>query len=547
MRRMCRARLRGWGFAAVAAAAAGFPASPASARCRQPVYVIAHRCNEIGDVAAVVAAQGVNAVEADFDYEDGAWEIDHGGDDLPEPLFSWMLDVNQALVLEDSPLALLILDIKTPEGDLVELYEELRLHLGPEINLLFSTGAFADREHLLQLEDVLAADERAGVAIDELTGNTTMSQVQSFWFNNDIRQYWFGDGIDAKLVTPESVYENMDDAVAFRDSENDCSGFHGAYTWTYESQSSITHFLGEVGVNGIFVNADECHGFAGWPDWEPADVVAFAQGLPGRQFATPNDNPFFEAGPNISCPADITVECTGAAGTAREDVQLVSFFNLAGGSFDNCDDVEVFDDAPPTFACNTTTPVEFMAIDGGPCNPTRVCAANVTVQDTGFPLLDCPDDIAVDPQGPQGAVVHFQAAGSDACDPSPVVECPDSGQSFAVGTTTQVVCTATDFSNNFSACGVQIKVYSPVEVVGNLEALVDGLAGSLNHGQANSLRAHLANVRDAIAADHGNSTCAKLNAFQSKLETFVDHGALTPAEAGPLITSTTNLRATFAC
>src|SRR4051812_8305035 len=70
-------RARQWIAVALAGLFSALLGSPADARCTQPVYVIAHRCNDVGDVSSVVSAQGVNAVEADFRYSDGQWFVDH--------------------------------------------------------------------------------------------------------------------------------------------------------------------------------------------------------------------------------------------------------------------------------------------------------------------------------------------------------------------------------------------------------------------------------------------------------------------------------------
>jgi len=72
----------------------------------------------------------------------------------------------------------------------------------------------------------------------------------------------------------------------------------------------------------------------------------------------------------------------------------------------------------------------------------------VFVSDTGAPLVTVPDRIVVKAQGPEGAVVTFEATAEDAIDGQLPVECtPPSGSRFPIGVTT-VECVAHDLSNN---------------------------------------------------------------------------------------------------
>ena len=57
--------------------------SGALAQCKQPVYVIAHRCNDPGDSSDAVVKEKVNAIEADFRWgrpslgADDRWTVEH--------------------------------------------------------------------------------------------------------------------------------------------------------------------------------------------------------------------------------------------------------------------------------------------------------------------------------------------------------------------------------------------------------------------------------------------------------------------------------------
>ncbi len=67
--------------------------------------------------------------------------------------------------------------------------------------------------------------------------------------------------------------------------------------------------------------------------------------------------------------------------------------------------------------------------------------------DENPPVVTVPDDIVVEAETEEGAVVTFEASVTDAEDPSPTVECdPPSGSTFPIGETT-VTCTGRDGSN----------------------------------------------------------------------------------------------------
>ncbi len=410
-----------------------FFAPVSQADCSQPVYIIAHRCNDAGDVTEVVAQQGVNAIEADFRYGpplsvcpwcDQEWFVNH--DVLAGPLESWLFDVKIAITASDM-LALVIFDIKTPTGDLVSLYNQARAYLGPEINLIFSIGDFGARFSFHQLRDALNQDPRAGAAIDYLEDNESQQHVQEFFRTNGITDYWFGDGYTAAVETPFSVVKNVTDGFMLRDSSlRSCADrFHGVYTWTYEKESSIKAWLNE-GVNGIFINAAEC--FARIDPagaWEPKEVVAYAQnsqGLTGTRFADRLHNPFEVPAPGITCPPSTIVECSAPGGTSVDDPQIDAFFDGVTITSRGCDavgDAEVA--APEFFYLNEPASVVFTAADEGMCRPSNSCAAEVTVVDTTAPNMmniTATPDVLWPPNGKM-VPVTVDVANADICDTAP--------------------------------------------------------------------------------------------------------------------------------
>ncbi|MEJ2720528.1 MAG: HYR domain-containing protein [bacterium] len=89
--------------------------------------------------------------------------------------------------------------------------------------------------------------------------------------------------------------------------------------------------------------------------------------------------------PEMTCPADITVECTGYCGTTADDPQLASFFNHFEATDVCCEDLETELDNPDCFSLGETT-VTFTATD---CSGNVAsCSAKVTVVDTTPPEID---------------------------------------------------------------------------------------------------------------------------------------------------------------
>lgn len=413
-----------------------FNASVSHAACAQPVYIIAHRCNDAGDVSEVVSQQGVNAIEADFRYAwplplcpncAVGWFVDH--DTIASwstPLENWLNDVKIAITASDT-LALVIFDIKTPDGDLLSLYEDARDVLGDEINLIFSIGDFGEGFKFLQLRDALNQDPRAGAAIDYLTGDERQQHVQEFFDLVGIMDYWFGDGISAAVKTPESVIRNVTDGFSLRDTSlASCEDrFHGVYTWTYEKESSIKAWLNE-GVNGIFINAAECFGRINPAGaWDPEDAVSYAQlfqVVTGTRFANRMDNSFEVPAPGITCPPSTIVECSAPGGTSLDDPQLDAFFDGVTITRRGCDavgDVEVA--APEFFYLNEPASVVFTVADESVCRPSNSCVAEVTVADTTAPNMM---NITATPDvlwPPNGKMVPVTVDGiTDICDTAPI-------------------------------------------------------------------------------------------------------------------------------
>lgn len=395
---------------------------PAHAICPQPVYVIAHRCNDAGDVKDVVVNQGVNAVEADFRWE-SEWVVAHdGGDVLATKLSTWLASTKE--VVGASGLALIIFDIKTPDGPLESLYVAARTVLGWDINLLFSIGDFEGRTGFDELVGRINADPRAGAAIDLLEDNERQLWVQEFFGSRGLKKFWFADGYNAGTEIPESVILNVGDGITLRDGT--CSPFdtlfHGVYTWTYENEGTIKALLDsdrlgaffKTGVNGVMVNASDCYGFAGAAHWQPRDAVAHAQTLPGRKFAAPGDNPFY-LGPQVTCPESREVECSVPGGARSSNTDVSAFLN--GATSQGCDatSITTYDGAGSFYNVNEVYEVRFTATDvgDGGCARSSSCRATLTVRDTTPPMITCPEPTERDSESPAGTVVQYEPVSSE--------------------------------------------------------------------------------------------------------------------------------------
>jgi hypothetical protein len=86
--------------------------------------------------------------------------------------------------------------------------------------------------------------------------------------------------------------------------------------------------------------------------------------------------------PDLKCPGDLTVECSTARGTPRDDSQLTPLFADVA-AHDDCG-ATITNDSPSLFPLGTTR-VTFVATDTH--GNSSQCTANVTVEDTTPPVI----------------------------------------------------------------------------------------------------------------------------------------------------------------
>ena len=108
-------------------------------------------------------------------------------------------------------------------------------------------------------------------------------------------------------------------------------------------------------------------------------------------------------------------------------------------------------------------------------NSSTSAPVNVTVSDRTPPVVVCPGDSSTIATGPNGAVVTYEATGSDTCGQATVVCVPASGSTFPIGATT-VACSATDEAGNSASCSFAVTVrpdIQPPTAVITFDQLVD--------------------------------------------------------------------------
>lgn len=221
-----------------------------------------------------------------------------------------------------------------------------------------------------------------------------------------------------------------------------------AYLGSFDPNNICTNYLGDLGHS---INAGEAGTFsvnvpAGQIVTLVIHRVGTVEGCSSYHFTVtglPICDPSVCTG--ITCPANIVVPSTqGQCGaivnyttpTAQASCGTVSC-SPGSGSF--------FPVGTTTVTCNTTS--------------GSSCSFAVTVQDTQPPSITCPANVTVsNSPGQCSAAVNYPSpSASDNCGVVGLACSPQSGSTFAVGSTT-VNCTATDASGNTASCSFTVTV-----------------------------------------------------------------------------------------
>ena len=153
--------------------------------------------------------------------------------------------------------------------------------------------------------------------------------------------------------------------------------------------------------------------------------------------------------PSVTCPADLSLECTGASTVATFAPTLSD--NCISSATSSCSI-----DSGSGFDLGNTT-VECTGTDGSD-NPAAPCEFQVQVVDMAPPSITCPTVPAAECTGNDSAAVTFPPpTASDICTAVTTGCTADSGDRFPLGDST-LSCTATDTTGNQGDCDSIIRV-----------------------------------------------------------------------------------------
>jgi hypothetical protein len=120
--------------------------------------------------------------------------------------------------------------------------------------------------------------------------------------------------------------------------------------------------------------------------------------------------------PVITCPSNVTVECTGNCGIQADDPQLTAFFAGVSAT-DVCDATPTITNDALAFIPLGTTTVTFTATDDDLNAAT--CTATITVQDTIPPVITVAlDRLVLRPPNHKLVDIHAAITVTDICDPN---------------------------------------------------------------------------------------------------------------------------------
>jgi glycerophosphoryl diester phosphodiesterase len=221
---------------------------------RRPFYLIAHRCNDLEEVQAMISA-GANAIECDIQFTDSQRDVggiefvvnhDHANNPRRDSLIPYLQGVVE--ILKNNPqVALWLFDLKDDNpADAVRLRNVIRKHLTDHvpINILISQAAFDSRGFFVPIKDGLRP--REGYAIDQ---HNHPDSVSDFFATNGIARHGYGNGIfvaGGGEHVPSSVMKGA--ALKWSDRK-----IRFVYVWTLGAKAAMRDYIA-LGVDGIFVN-----------------------------------------------------------------------------------------------------------------------------------------------------------------------------------------------------------------------------------------------------------------------------------------------------
>lgn len=229
----------------------------------RPLYLIAHRCNNKGDITNALAL-GANAFECDVRYgeKDNDWCVNH---DAYRPKVSIRLCewLEEAYNIDDKgQMCFLLLDIKNPDylNNLIDYVHQHTNDLiekrGKAIAVLYSI-ANLDTAKELFAKNVSFLKEWEGITVDykndprEVNNYYVEIQEDERKKGREFNRFLYGNGITAALPDTEALRKSLALAGELRDKKQ---VIKKTYIWTIEKQSTAEKYL-EIGVDGILTNA----------------------------------------------------------------------------------------------------------------------------------------------------------------------------------------------------------------------------------------------------------------------------------------------------
>jgi len=211
---------------------------------KRPVWIIAHRCNDIRDIAVAVR-KGANAIECDVMSSGNDFVVRHGSIDFEVPsLANWL----KALTKHARDFHILYIDYKGPSFTAqtgARLVERLRNAKVPHSNIrvILSTAKFENQKFFSKVPN-------EPWLVPQFDCSNSPTKCQSLFVQSGIPHAWYGDGITSLWFEPGRVFRNIKKAIALRDNG---SVIRGVVVWTLDRPDSMEKYL-KLGVNAILTN-----------------------------------------------------------------------------------------------------------------------------------------------------------------------------------------------------------------------------------------------------------------------------------------------------
>ena len=211
---------------------------------KRPVWIIAHRCNDLDDIA-VASRKGANAIECDVTSWGNNFVVKHGSIDFEVPtLADWLRELTK----HAPEFHVLYIDYKGPNYSAkagARLAECLRNAKVPDSNIrvILSIADFKHRRFFGKIPKELWL-------APQFDCSNSPAKCRSFFMESGFSHAWYGDGITSLWFEPGRVVRNIKKAIALRNSG---TVIRGVVVWTLDRPESMEKYL-RLGVNAILSN-----------------------------------------------------------------------------------------------------------------------------------------------------------------------------------------------------------------------------------------------------------------------------------------------------